>query len=137
MSVHLHHTRRLVAWILAAIVVLPLPLALCFASLADPAVELVPVSGRVILEGRPIGGVILCLDKGVDHDAYGRTAEDGTFHLGTTRYYEGGAAPGRYRAHLYRPPGGPELPAKYVEASTAGIEIDIAPDWNVFRIELP
>ena len=51
-------------------------------------------------------------------------------------WVDGGAQPGLYHAHLYTRHDGPEIPAKYADPATSGIEINIASDWNDFNIEL-
>jgi hypothetical protein len=143
MSIHLHHTRQMAAWTLSAIVLSPLPLAFCFGSPPEaPKVELSPVTGRVTIAGQPIagqtmGGVLLCLDQGTEHVAFGGIANDGTFHLNNMRHVEDGAEPGRYHGHLYSLAGDPKIPAKYQDPKTSGIELDIAPGPNDFRIDLP
>ena len=135
MSVHLHRTRQWMAWVLTAAALSPF--ALCFASMESGGAHLSPVTGRVTISGRPASDMIICLDSGDLHCAFGALEADGTFQLNNMRWIEGGAEPGRYRAHLYTRAGGPEIPAKYGDPKTSGILIDVASDWNDFFIELP
>lgn len=140
MSIHLHQARRMAAWFLSAIALSPLPLAYCFgieAKAPTATVEVAPVTGRVTVAGRPYGGVLLCLDAGTDHLAFGMVDHDGTFRLCNMRTNDDGAEPGRYRAHLYAPFDGREVPKKYRDPATSRIELDIAPGPNEFRIDLP
>ena len=135
MSVHLHHTRQLAAWILGAAALSPF--ALCFASPMSKEYRLSPVTGRLTIAGRPAGDMTICLDVDGDHMAYGALDHDGTFHLSNMRWIDDGAVPGRYHAHLYTHSLGAEIPSKYLNPKTSGIVIDIASDWNDFHIDLP
>lgn len=134
MSVHLHSTRQWTAWFLTALALSPF--ALCFGS-TSPTKEytMSPVTGRLTIAGKPAGDVFLCLDSGTSHCAFGWVKEDGTFNLNSIRMLEG-AEPGRYHAHLYTHMNGPKIPAKYRDAKTAGIVLDVASDWNDFQIDL-
>lgn len=135
MSIHLHRTRQWAAWILTATAVSPF--ALCFASTEWKGVALSPVTGRVMISGRPVNDMTICLDSGGVHCAFGSLDADGTFQLSNMRWVDGGAEPGRYHAHLYTRAGGPEIPTKYRNPETSDIVIDVAADWNHFRIDLP
>ena len=123
------------AWILTATALSPF--ALCFASTESSGVHLSPVTGRVTISGRPVNDMIICLDSGGDHCAFGALEGDGTFQLNNIRWIDGGAEPGRYHVHLYSRAGGREIPSKYRDPATSGIEINVAADWNDFRIDLP
>ena len=133
MSVHLHHTRQWTGWILGAMALSPF--ALCFGS---PMYSAPPsdVTGRVTFSGRPVNGATICLDSGGQHVAYGLLEDDGSFYLNSMTWIDRGALPGRYKAHLYTGLGHLQLPSKYGNPETSGIEIDIAPGWNDFHIEL-
>jgi hypothetical protein len=133
MSVHLHHARQWTAWILTAVALSPF--ALVFGSAVDE-VHLSPITGRVTFSGRPVREMTLCLDTDGHHAAYGTLQSDGTFRLSNMTWIDEGALPGHYRAHLYTYHGGPDLPAKYHDPATSGIEVDIASGWNDFRIDL-
>jgi len=135
MSVHLHRTRQWMAWMLTATALSPF--ALCFSSTEKGGVHLSPVTGRVTISGRPVNDMTICLDSGGVHRAYGWLGGDGTFQLSHVQWVDGGAEPGRYSAHLYSRAGGPEIPSKYRDPATSGIEINVAADWNDFRIDLP
>jgi hypothetical protein len=90
----------------------------------------------VTFAGRPVQDMTICLDTDGHHAAYGLLQADGTFRLSNMTWIDEGAMPGRYRAHLYTYQGGPELPTKYRDPQTSGIEVDIASGWNDFRIDL-
>jgi hypothetical protein len=47
-----------------------------------------------------------------------------------------GTLPGHYRAHLYTHDQGPALPGKFRSPDTSGVEVEVAPGWNDFDIEL-
>jgi hypothetical protein len=133
MSAHLHRARQWTACMLSAVAVSPF--ALCLGSPLPQAPPSV-VTGRVTREGRPVSDLTICLDVQGRHSAYGLLREDGTFNLVSMTWTDQGAQPGRYRAHLYTHQGGPDIPSKYVDPEASGIEIEIAPGWNDFRIEL-
>jgi hypothetical protein len=133
MSVHLHRTRQWTAWILGAAALSPF--ALVFAP-PSTAIRLSPVTGRVLLSGRPVKDMTICLDSEGHHVAYGLLQADGTFRLNNMTWIDEGALPGRYRAHLYTHEDGPALPSKYRDPESSGIEVEIAAGWNDFHIDL-
>jgi hypothetical protein len=47
------------------------------------------------------------------------------------------AFPGKYHAHFLRCPASPSLPAKYCDASSAGLEIEIPANSSDLNIDLP
>jgi hypothetical protein len=100
-------------------------------------VHISPVAGRLTIAGRPASDMTLCLDMGGAHCAYGQLHEDGSFRLSNMRWFDGGAEPGRYHAHLYTHAGGASIPTPYLNPATSGIVIDIASDWNELSINLP
>jgi hypothetical protein len=121
------------SWILGAVALSPF--ALCF-GFPFPEVHLSPVTGRVTFSGRPVNDMIICVDSGGEHVAYGPLQADGTFRLINMNWLDTGALPGRYHAHLYTHANGPKLPSRYSDPETSGIEIDVASGWNDFDIEL-
>jgi hypothetical protein len=134
-DMHMHSARRLTAWALGLVVLLPLPL-----SLARPAVRsgLSCIDGTVTYRGRPLTDTMICLDFGGVHSASGATRRDGSFSLAADGHAEG-AFPGKYRVHFYRlfpKAEGPSLPDKYRSAETSGLELEIVPDWNHFDLVL-
>lgn len=135
MSVHLHRTRQWTAWVLIATAASPF--ALVFASTETSRVPLSRVTGRVTVSGRPFNNTMICLDSGGTHCAFGWVASDGTFRLSNLTFAGGGAEPGCYRAHFFSPHGGRSIPSQYTDPKTSGIEINVASDWNDFRIDLP
>src|SRR4051812_30813740 len=134
MYAHLHLTRKLMAWGLGVLAIVP---AVLFTAASSPVPNLSKVSGRVTHSGRPLNDMTLCLDtKGGAHTAYAPLRADGSFYLiNMSRGYPG-ALPGRYYAHLYTHPHGPKLPDKYRDSAASGIEVEVAPDWNDFHIDL-
>jgi hypothetical protein len=96
----------------------------------------VPVTGRVTCSGRPLIDTTICLDRGGLHSAYAQIRADGSFRVINMTLDEDGALPGRYHAHLYTHSRGPEFPSKYRDTETSGIELDVAPGWNHFYIDL-
>lgn len=139
MTLHLHHTRQIAAWVLAAFVLSPLSLALSFGSSKSADPDISPVTGHLTIAGKPAVDVFICLDAGTgeNHEGYGWVHADGTFRLGNMRWFEGGVEPGRYNVHLYTPAGGPVIPEKYRDPRTSGITLDVASGWNDFQIDLP
>lgn len=133
MSVHLHRARQWTGLMLGAVALWPF--ALCI----DPpsgATSTVPVTGHVTYSGHPLSDATICLDSGGDHTAYASLQPDGSFHVASMTWTDAGAMPGHYRAHVYTHANGPTFPAKYWSSKTSGIELDVAPGWNDFRIEL-
>ncbi len=135
MYAHLHLTRRLMAWGLGVLAIVP---TVVFTAASSPTQSLSEVKGRVTYSGRPLNDMTICLDtKGGAHYAYAPLRSDGSFYLiNMTRGYPG-ALPGRYHAHLYTHAHGPTIPAKYHDSAASGIEIEVASDWNDFHIDLP
>jgi hypothetical protein len=123
------------AWVL--IVTAASPFALVFASAETSRVALSHVTGRVTVSGQPFNDTMICLDSGGTHCAFGWVGSDGTFQLSNMRSADGGAEPGRYHAHFFSPAGGRSIPSQYGDPKTSGIEINVANDWNDFRIDLP
>jgi hypothetical protein len=113
------------------------PLAYSF-NFAPPASSafLSEVTGRVTFAGRPVNEMVLCLDQHGQHSAYAHLRSDGTFCLINMNEIACGARPGHYCAHLYTHKDGPQLPSKYADPETSGLELQIASGWNDFRIDL-
>jgi hypothetical protein len=122
-------------WVIAIVALSPL--ALCIETPHD-GVVLPEVTGQVTLAGRPLNGLTLCLDseQDGDHTAFCTLGEDGSFRLLNMRYGGFGTHPGRYRAHLNSSWGGPQVPAKFADGKTSGMDIAIAPGWNELNINL-
>jgi hypothetical protein len=133
MSVHLHRARQWTAWTLSAVALSPL--ALCLDSPA-PVSACVPVTGHVTYSGRPLNETFICLDLQGQHLACGHLRSDGSFHLVNMTSLDSGACPGRYRAHLFSLTHRPKYPSKYEKPETSDLDLDVAPGWNDFRIEL-
>ena len=134
MYLHLHHARHAMGWILG--IVAFSPFALIFVS-PSPNFSLSDVTGRVTYSGRPLNQLTICLDsEGGVHSAFGSLGSDGSFRLLSMSEGCAGAAPGRYQAHLFGHSHSSPFPAKYREARTSGLEIEIPSDWSDIHIEL-
>jgi hypothetical protein len=135
LNIHTHVARKIMAGALGLVILAPLPL-----SLGQPALrcDLAPVEGRVTYRGEPISNMIICIDAGGVHSAYGAVRQDGAFSL-ETNGFGSGAVPGTYRAHLYSlspKSDGTSFPARFSAPQTSGLELEILPDWNYFDLDL-
>ncbi len=139
MSVHIHTLRNCCA---RALVLLPVPLLLCWAlAPGSTNYELAQVSGRVTCANLPFSGVIYFLP---DHESgpmgMGPVNPDGSFQL----YFNGqrhrqGVAPGTYRVFFRtRAPNrtGSRLQSRYQNPRTTDLLVDVGPDWNYVRFNL-
>ncbi len=134
MSLHLHHSRNLMGWILGIAAFSPFALIL---EPSNPKYTLSDVTGRVTYSGHPLNDVIICLDtEGGVHAAFGSVGPDGSFRLLNMDGGYAGANPGRYHAHLYSTSQASNLPEKYRKSETSGLDIDIDSDWSDLHIEL-
>ena len=135
MYAHLHLTRRLMAWGLGVLSIVP---AVLFSAASSPTPSLSEVSGRVTYSGRPLYDSTLCLDtKDGVHTAFAPLNSDGSFNLIHMNLGYPGVLPGRYYAHFYTHNQGPEIPVKYLDPAASGIEVEVAKDWNDVHIALP
>ena len=139
MDVHLHHARNMMGWVLGILAFLPF--TLIFVPSAESSKsrnELSVVTGRATYSGRPLHDMILCLDSKVGvHSAYAPLDSDGSFRLGSIETGFGFAFPGRYHAHFLRRSDSPSLPAKYCDASSAGLDLEIPAHSSDLNIDLP
>ena len=134
MSIHLHHTRIIMGWILGITAISPF--ALCLDSAGTKEV-LADVKGHITYSGRPVNGSIICLDtEGGAHSDFGLVNSDGSFNLLNMNGAVSGANPGRYYAHLTKYREGPAVPTKYSDAKRSGIAIEIPPDCSELSIDL-
>jgi hypothetical protein len=134
MNVHLHHSRNVVGWILGIAALSPF--TLIFES-SSPKFTLSDVTGRVTYSGHPLNNVTICLDsEGGIHSAFGTLGSDGSFRLLNMNANCTGASPGRYHAHLYSASQASNLPDKYRNPKTSGLEIEIDSDWSDLHIDL-
>jgi hypothetical protein len=131
--VHLHQARQWTGWILGAVAMAPF--AFCFDAPVTVS-RTVPVTGRVTYLGRPLGDLIICLDKDGEHSACAMLQADGSFRLININCGDEGAVPGRYRAHLAAHLAGSTFPSRYGDTATSGMELVIGPGWNEVRIDL-
>jgi hypothetical protein len=133
MSVHLHRARYYMGWFLVAAMLSPLALCIGSPVPSGPSSE---VTGRVSFAHHPASEMIICLDEGDRHAAYAPLGSDGSFRLVSQAWTGASAEPGHYRAHLFAADAH-RVPPKYRDTATSGIELDVAPGWNDFEIELP
>src|SRR5437868_11820011 len=100
MNMHIHSTRTLFGWMVGIIALLA-PIALVASSgLSAERTGLVPVTGRVDLDGHPVGDMLICFDSDGDHIAQDWLGADGSFRLYTHGRGDG-AVPGKYHVHLF------------------------------------
>src|SRR5947209_6282686 len=133
MSLHLHRARQWTGWTLTAVAMAPFTLFLGSPTEVSPTV---PVTGRIIYSGRPLNDATICLDADGQHSASALLQPDGSFRVVSMTWIDEGAAPGRYHAHLYTREGGPKFPSRYGDPRTSGIQLNVAPGWNHFQIDL-
>jgi len=106
--------------------------------------DLVPVSGKVLYKGAPLGFGSVVFQPENGRSAIGKIQPDGTFTLGTYSASDG-ARPGRHRVTVScydgQQPGResagdglalgkPLVPVRYANADTSGIEIVIEDDGS-------
>jgi hypothetical protein len=113
---------------------------------------LVPVSGRVLLEGRPPGPAVITFTptgETAGSGAVGGLDGDGRFTLTDVRG-EPGAHPGQYKLSLYPTPeaatgnvptnvvstGSTSIPAIYLNASTSTLTATVPPTGGTIEVEL-
>ncbi len=139
MLIHTHAMRK---WCATALVLVPAPLLLGWASAPESRdSRLVPVSGRVTCTDRPFSGMIHFLpeDRRVAH-AMGPVKPDGSFQV----YVNGqmnlcGAVPGTYRVVLQprlSDKAGSRVDNKYRDSRTTDLVVHIGPDWNYVRVNV-
>src|SRR5262245_30753143 len=129
----------------AALAVLMLALMGLSCGRAGSARPLFSVHGQVLLDGRPLGGVMIMLHPvggtvGEEGCPYAQTGADGRFSIGTPE--GGGAPPGDYRVAIRDARGGEEEtrsdiggtlkrirtvspPARYGEPGTSGLRAKV------------
>jgi hypothetical protein len=107
------------------------------------------VSGRITLDGQPIGpGIVSFVPAGGKHNpAIGAADAKGVYTLKTSR--TGGLSAGHYQVSVYVhsvPPGAQPgerlmstpsaIPEKYENVETSGLEFDVAPGSQTIDIKL-
>jgi hypothetical protein len=123
-------------------VLLALPAAAC--SDNPDRMRTYPVTGRVLLNGKPLAGATVCLIPG-ERDKYprerpsGTTDKEGKFQL-STYVTDDGAPVGDYGVIVYQLKEGAEegsdqkvpnlLPAKYLKPETSGLKYSVRPGPN-------
>ncbi len=124
-----------------AVVPIAVALLLTLVGCSDGRPDRVPVSGRVLLDGKPLTVGFVRLVPPDARAATGRIGEDGSFHV-TTFDTGDGAVTGAHKvavvAYDENSPGEyrPLIPDKYVRPETSGLEIQIDGPTDDLIIEL-
>lgn len=113
----------------------------CINGCGDNLPKRVPVSGRVLLDGKPLEqGFVQVFPKG-QRAAYGTLGPGGKFTL-TTFTENDGCVPGKHPVAIiaYKSIGSTKLqwfaPKKYKDTSTSGLEIDVPGPRDDVEIKL-
>jgi hypothetical protein len=113
----------------------------------NPGVKLVPVSGRVLLDGRPLGSGSVMLQPKVGPAARSQIGADGTFELGTYNPRDG-VRPGPAAVRVTsvaavqvapdqeQPAGKSLIPLRYADFATSGITVEVVDGMQPVEIEL-
>lgn len=112
-----------------------------------PGVTLVPVRGRVLLDGQPLAAGSVMLQPKIGPAARGQIGPDGSFELGTYQPGDGvrpGPAAGRVTSvaaaqaapDQEQPAGKSLIPLRYADFATSGITVDVAAGMQPVEIEL-
>jgi hypothetical protein len=124
------------------LLLLALPLAL---GCAKSSVDRVPVSGEVLIDGRPLGSGNIQFVPEQGRPSSAAIQSDGRFELASDsvgRTKEIGAAPGRYRVQVASSKIIDDktiqwnAPARYADFRTSGLEITIDKPTKNLRIQL-
>lgn len=112
-----------------------------------PGVKLVPVRGRVLVDGKPLSSGSVMLQPKAGPAARGQIGADGAFELGT--YQPGdGVRPGLAAVRVTsvasvqatpdqeQPPGKSLIPQRYADFATSGLTVDVAAGMQPVDIEL-
>lgn len=112
-----------------------------------PRATLVPVRGRVVVDGKPLANGSVMFQPTVGPAARGQIGADGGFELGTYRDGDG-VRPGQATVRVTsvvqvdvapdqeRPPGKSIIPLRYADFGTSGITVDVAAGMQPVTIEL-
>lgn len=112
-----------------------------------PRVTMVPVRGRVTVDGKPLGAGSVMFQPQIGPAARGQIGPDGSFELGTDRPGDGvRAGPAAVRvtsvaaaaavAGQEQPAGKSTIPMRYADFTTSGITVTVAPGMEPVEIEL-
>ena len=127
--------------------IVPLCRALVVASLLGASCGprgpvLIPVSGTVTLNGKPLAATVVEFEQEAGLNmATGITGDDGRFTL-TTYKMGPGATPGKHRVQLScRESDSPgktvwHSPKKYAAFDTSGLTVEVSPTQNTFTFDL-
>lgn len=110
-------------------------------------VELVPVEGRVILDGRPLAAGSIMLQPAAGPAARGRLDTDGRFRMGTYRQGDGVIpGPAAVRVASFEKPAAPgdaesvlgksRVPDRYTNFQTSGLTVQVARGMAAVTVEL-
>jgi hypothetical protein len=136
MSASFHDQRTRVGYTLACVAALAVATLIgqSFGSSAPQGPRFAAVSGRVTQPGHPGGTQWICFDSGRFHCVYCRLRPDGWFEVKDPSH-RSGLVPGRYAVHFFARPK-ESLALKYQDSATSGLEIEVAPGWNQFLLNL-
>jgi hypothetical protein len=124
------------------LLLLTLPLAV---GCGDSSIERVPVSGQVLIDGRPLTSGTIQFVPEEGRPASAAIQSDGRFELASEsvgRAKEIGTAPGRYRVQVASSKIVDEktiqwnAPSKYADFRTSGLEVTIDTPTKDLRIQL-
>lgn len=112
-----------------------------------PGVQLVPVRGRVLLDGKPLSSGSVMFQPRVGPAARGQIGADGSFDLGTYQPRDGvrpgtaavrvtSVAPVQAAPGQEQPPARSLIPQHYADFATSGITIEVAAGMQPVDIEL-
>ena len=96
--------------------------------------ELAPVSGRVLMNGRPLSNVRVVFSLGHSRPSTGITDEDGNYELRYTISHNG-ALPGEHQVRFYKLEGADEEGGQTL-AGDVELVREVKPGNNVFDFEL-
>ncbi len=135
MNIHLHDLRKSFAWLASGAFLLG-PMAFAVGQLPEPERGLAPVMGRITIEGRPVHDAIICFDApGGVHSGFCSVWSDGTYRLENVCLGDG-IPPGPYLVHVYARSNGADIPKRFQQSNTSGVQVKVGDDWNEVDLDL-